>query len=72
MISACYLSARCPVFVAPAMDLDMWAHPSTQENVARLKKHNVNLIPVEEGELASGLVGKGRMAEPENIVRFLN
>jgi len=68
LLLATYLSARCPVMVAPAMDLDMWAHPSTQENVALLKKHGVRIIDVEDGELASGLEGKGRMAEPEHIL----
>jgi phosphopantothenoylcysteine decarboxylase/phosphopantothenate--cysteine ligase len=71
IITACYLSARCPVFVAPAMDLDMWAHPSTQQNVARLEAWGNHIIPVEDGELASGLSGKGRLAEPENIVAYL-
>lgn len=63
-----YLSAKCPVLVAPAMDLDMYAHPSTQNNLAVLTKRNVHIIDAEEGELASGLVGKGRMAEPEDIL----
>lgn len=72
MVVACYLSARCPVFFAPAMDLDMWVHPSTQENVHRLESYGNHLIPVEDGELASGLVGKGRMAEPEHIVHQLD
>lgn len=72
IISAAYLSARCPVFVAPAMDLDMWQHPSTLHNVARLKDFGNHLIPVGHGELASGLVGAGRMAEPEDIVQYLN
>lgn len=71
MLLATYLSSRCPVFFAPAMDLDMWDHPSTQHNIAQLLSYGNLLIPVEEGELASGLVGKGRMAEPENIVRHL-
>ena len=71
IISACYLSARCPVFVAPAMDLDMWVHPATLYNLERLQRHGAQVIPVGEGELASGLVGKGRMAEPEDIVAFL-
>ncbi|MEN0006858.1 MAG: bifunctional phosphopantothenoylcysteine decarboxylase/phosphopantothenate--cysteine ligase CoaBC [Bacteroidota bacterium] len=71
MLSAVYLSARCPVFFAPAMDLDMWKHPSTQANVARMLSYGDHLIPVEHGELASGLVGPGRMAEPEHIVSFL-
>lgn len=71
MVVATYLSARCPVFFAPAMDLDMWTHPSTRRNVASLLEYGNKLIPVGDGELASGLVGKGRMAEPEEIVRFL-
>lgn len=62
-----YLSARCPVVVAPAMDLDMWAHPTTQENIAKLKGVGVEVVEPGEGFLASGLVGKGRMAEPETI-----
>lgn len=66
---ATYLSARCPVFVAPAMDLDMYKHPANQENITKLKKQGVYLISPESGELASGLVGEGRMAEPENIVK---
>ncbi|MGB1247760.1 MAG: flavoprotein [Chitinophagales bacterium] len=68
---ATYLSAKCPVAVAPAMDLDMWKHSSTQRNIATLKNDGVQIIPVESGELASGLVGKGRMAEPENIISFV-
>lgn len=71
MVSAVYLSARCPVFVAPAMDLDMWKHPTTVNNVRLLKSYGNHLIPVENGELASGLTGDGRMAEPENILSFL-
>jgi len=71
IISAVYLSARCPVFVAPAMDLDMWHHPATQDNIRRLKEHGVQIIPVGHGELASGLVGDGRMAEPEDIAARL-
>ncbi|MGB3546468.1 MAG: bifunctional phosphopantothenoylcysteine decarboxylase/phosphopantothenate--cysteine ligase CoaBC, partial [Saprospiraceae bacterium] len=71
MIVAVYLSARCPVFFAPAMDVDMWHHPATQANVSRLQGYGNHLIPVEAGELASGLVGDGRLAEPETIVRLL-
>jgi phosphopantothenoylcysteine decarboxylase/phosphopantothenate--cysteine ligase len=71
ILSAVYLSARCPVFVAPAMDVDMWHHPATQDNIRRLKAHGVQVIPVGHGELASGLVGDGRMAEPEEIVDFV-
>ncbi|MEL7251510.1 MAG: bifunctional phosphopantothenoylcysteine decarboxylase/phosphopantothenate--cysteine ligase CoaBC [Bacteroidota bacterium] len=72
IIAAVYLSARCPVFVAPAMDVDMWHHASTQANIKRLHSYGNHLIPVESGELASGLKGEGRLAEPENIVEFLS
>lgn len=72
MVVATYLSARCPVFFAPAMDLDMWTHPSTVENVRKLKSYGNHLIDVAHGELASGLVGNGRMAEPEDIVQTLS
>lgn len=71
MVVAVYLSARCPVFFAPAMDLDMWAHPATQNNVQQLQSYGNHLIPVGHGELASGLTGNGRMAEPETIVQIL-
>ena len=71
MVGAVYLSARCPVFFAPAMDLDMWKHPATQRNVERLQSYGNHLIPVGHGELASGLRGDGRMAEPEEILAFL-
>ncbi|MBV6442046.1 MAG: Coenzyme A biosynthesis bifunctional protein CoaBC [Saprospiraceae bacterium] len=71
ILSAVYLSARCPVFVAPAMDVDMWHHPATQENIRRLQSYGVRVIPVGHGELASGLVGEGRMAEPEEIAAFV-
>ena len=67
-----YLSARCPVFVAPAMDLDMYAHPTTQYNLDSLKSYGVHVVEPGEGELASGLSGKGRMAEPEDIVAALS
>ncbi len=66
-----YLSARQKVAVAPAMDLDMYAHAATQENIATLRRRGVAIIEPEAGELASGLTGKGRMAEPEEIVRFV-
>lgn len=66
-----YLSAKCPVYFAPAMDLDMYRHPSTQENLAKLQSYGNVLIPAESGELASGLEGEGRMAEPENIINFI-
>ena len=67
-----YLSAKCPIFVAPAMDLDMYSHPATQENIAKLTRTGVNIIEPDSGELASGLTGKGRMAEPESIISILN
>ncbi|MBI9061204.1 MAG: bifunctional phosphopantothenoylcysteine decarboxylase/phosphopantothenate--cysteine ligase CoaBC [Marinilabiliaceae bacterium] len=66
-----YLSARCPVFVAPAMDLDMYNHPSTSRNMEVLKSYGNHFIEPASGELASGLIGKGRMAEPEVIVEQL-
>ncbi len=66
-----YLSAKCPVYFAPAMDLDMYQHPSTQNNIKSLQSFDNVLIPAETGALASGLVGEGRMAEPENIIAFL-
>ena len=68
---ASYLSAKCPVYFAPAMDLDMYKHPSTQNNIKKLQEFGNKLIPVNHGELASGLVGEGRMAEPEEIIEFL-
>ena len=70
-VVAVYLSARCPVFFAPAMDLDMWAHPATQRNVALLGSYGNHLINVGTGELASGLNGAGRLAEPEDIIQTL-
>lgn len=66
-----YLSAKCPVMVAPAMDLDMYSHPATQHNLAILRGYGNLIIEPGEGELASGLVGKGRMAEPEDIAVFI-
>ncbi len=72
LLTAVYLSARCPVFVAPAMDHDMWLHPATQRNIHQLKEDKVHIIPPESGELASGLIGEGRLAEPEQIERILN
>ncbi len=71
VLLATYLSAKCPVFFAPAMDLDMWKHASTQRNIATLQSYGNTMIDVEDGELASGLVGKGRMAEPESILDFV-
>ena len=72
LLTAVYLSATCPVFVAPAMDEDMWHHPSTQSNVDIIRSFGNTIIPVESGELASGLIGEGRMAEPQTIVNALN
>jgi len=71
LLIAAYLSAKCPVYFAPAMDLDMYKHPSTLSSFAALKQFGNIMIPAESGELASGLSGEGRMAEPENIVAFL-
>lgn len=71
MLLATYLSATCPVCVAPAMDEDMWHHPSTRQNLEKLRAFGNHIIPVASGELASGLVGDGRMAEPENILQFI-
>lgn len=72
MLITTYLSAKAPVFIAPAMDLDMMAHPSTQRNIATLQSYGNHIIESESGELASHLVGKGRMAEPETIVAALS
>ena len=71
LLLATYLSAKCPVFFAPAMDLDMYAHPTTKNNIALLQSFGNLLIPSEFGELASGLIGEGRMGEPERIVAQL-
>jgi phosphopantothenoylcysteine decarboxylase / phosphopantothenate---cysteine ligase len=71
LLLATYLSASCPVVAAPAMDEDMWLHPATQANIEKLKSFGNRVIPVEKGELASGLYGDGRMAEPEQIISFL-
>ncbi len=68
LLSAVYLSAKCPVFFAPAMDLDMYLHPATLDNLRRLESFGNHIIRAEHGELASGLVGEGRLAEPETIV----
>lgn len=76
LLLATYLSARCPVFISPAMDLDMYAHPATLQNIEKLKSFGNQVIDAEHGELASGLVGTGRMAEPEhiadNLIEFFN
>lgn len=71
LLIATYLSAKCPVYFAPAMDLDMYKHPSTLASFKALKEFGNIIIPAESGELASGLSGEGRMAEPENIVAFI-
>ena len=71
MLITTYLSMKAPVFVAPAMDLDMWAHPSTQDNLALLRQRGVTIIEPASGELASHLVGKGRMEEPERIAEIV-
>jgi len=71
LLLATYLSAKCPVYFAPAMDLDMWKHPSTTQNVKLLQSYGNILIQPNAGELASGLIGEGRMAEPEEIVALL-
>ncbi|RKS14574.1 bifunctional phosphopantothenoylcysteine decarboxylase/phosphopantothenate--cysteine ligase CoaBC [Flavobacterium sp. 120] len=71
LLIAAYLSAKCPVYFAPAMDLDMYKHPSTIANFSSLTQFGNVIIPAESGELASGLSGEGRMAEPENIIAFL-
>jgi phosphopantothenoylcysteine decarboxylase / phosphopantothenate---cysteine ligase len=71
LLLATYLSAKCPVYFAPAMDLDMYKHPSTLASFEKLVSYKNTIIPAESGELASGLSGEGRMAEPENIISFL-
>ena len=71
LLIATYLSAKCPVYFAPAMDLDMYKHPSTSNNIEKLKSYGNILIPSGFGELASGLVGEGRMAEPSEIIEFI-
>ena len=72
LLMATYLSARCPVFVAPAMDLDMYAHQSTQENLNKIKAYGNTVLTPASGELASGLHGEGRMQEPEELVAALD
>ena len=71
ILLATYLSAKCPVYFAPAMDLDMYQHPATKKSLQTLESYGNYMIPAEFGELASGLYGEGRMAEPENIVNFI-
>ena len=72
LLTAVYLSATCPVVVAPAMDEDMWQHTSTKNNLEKIQSYGNMIIPVESGELASGLTGEGRMAEPEKITAWLH
>jgi len=72
LLSAVYLSAKCPVYFAPAMDLDMWKHPATQKNIGSLISNGNSMIKPAYGELASGLTGEGRMAEPEEIIEFIS
>ncbi|MDO6759104.1 bifunctional phosphopantothenoylcysteine decarboxylase/phosphopantothenate--cysteine ligase CoaBC [Tamlana sp. 2_MG-2023] len=71
LLLATYLSAKCPVYYAPAMDLDMYKHPTTAQSFEKLNDFNNIMIPATSGELASGLVGEGRMAEPEDIISFI-
>ena len=71
LLLACYLSAKCPVYFAPAMDLDMYKHPSTAKSIATLQSFGNIMIPATSGELASGLIGEGRMAEPDDIISFI-
>ncbi|WP_267404756.1 MULTISPECIES: bifunctional phosphopantothenoylcysteine decarboxylase/phosphopantothenate--cysteine ligase CoaBC [unclassified Chryseobacterium] len=71
LVIATYMSAKCPVFIAPAMDLDMYQHPSTKQNLEMAEDFGHFIIPAESGELASGLVGQGRMAEPEMIAKAI-
>ena len=71
LLLAVYLSAKCPVYFAPAMDLDMHKHQTTRDNFSKLTSYGNLMIPSETGELASGLSGEGRMAEPENIIKFI-
>ena len=71
LLIATYLSSKCPIYIAPAMDLDMYKHMSTTTNLEFFKKFGNSVIPAESGELASGLSGEGRMAEPDNIIKFI-
>ena len=72
LLLAVYLSATCPVIIAPAMDEDMWHHAATQSNIAEIRAFGNSILPVDTGELASGLLGEGRMAEPEYIMQYLH
>jgi len=71
LVVTTYLSARCPVIIVPAMDMDMYAHASTKRNISILESYGNVCIEPDEGELASGLSGKGRMAEPEAILKYI-
>ena len=71
LLQAVFLSSKSPVMLAPAMDEDMWLHPSTQRNIQKLKDDGVSVLPVDKGELASGLSGEGRMPEPEQLINFI-
>ena len=71
LLQAVYLSATCPIMLAPAMDKDMWKHPATISNLSKIREYGNIILPVEKGELASGLNGEGRMAEPEAIIEKL-
>jgi len=71
LLLAIYLSATCPVFISPAMDEDMWHHPATKTNIETVKSYGNKVMPAEHGELASGLIGEGRMPEPESILMYL-
>ncbi len=72
LLQAVYFSAACPIAIAPAMDEDMWHHPATKKNIQVLKENGNKFLEVNDGELASGLFGQGRMAEPEEIVTYVN
>ncbi|SFN73334.1 phosphopantothenoylcysteine decarboxylase / phosphopantothenate--cysteine ligase [Chryseobacterium oleae] len=72
LVIATYMSAKCPIFIAPAMDLDMYVHPSTKQNLEMAEDYGHFIIPAESGELASGLIGQGRMAEPETIFKTVD
>ena len=71
LLLATYLSSKCPIYIAPAMDRDMYQHPSTKENIRKLKSYGHHIIPSPHGELASGLIGEGRMSEPEEILNYI-
>ncbi len=72
LVCAVYMSARCPVFIAPAMDEDMWLHAATRNNIKQVRSYGNQIMPVGHGELASGLTGDGRMAEPEDMLSLLD